>query len=354
MNIAQVIVVTSSVISILLYFIPKIRNGERVFSPFPGMIAIRFKISGKPSPMNKYDKMILNSFIILTLLGMLMGYWILLESLIPHSGGGVAIMPLIPGLTIPMELLLTLVWIIAISMVVHEYAHYWASIKQGISVKSAGIGWMLFFPIAFVEPNENEVLQRTPLERIRLYAAGPAANLVIAGLAILLLKSLTSPGIYIVGVEKGSPAWKAGIKPGDVILAVNGVKVKNLAELKKMIDGHSEIVVTILRGNSVLKLVVNKGKSKLIGVFVVPFRPSVWALSLFSPNTFVQLVNTAMWLNMINMGLGVINALPMFITDGGKIVLELRGRLKGFSTIIQTLTLLLFFMVLSRSLVMIG
>ncbi len=354
MNAAQLFVVLSSVLSILLYFVPKVREGEKLFSPFPGMVAIRFKVSGKPSTMNKYEKAILNSFIFMTLLGMIIGYWILIQSLVPTKGSAVSVVPLIPGLTIPAELLLTLIWIIGLSMVIHEYAHYWACVKQGIRVKSAGLGWMLFFPVAFVEPDENDVMRRTAVERIRLYAAGPAVNLVLAGIAILILKFLVSPGVYVVGVEEGSPAWKAGIRPGDVILAVNGIRVRNLSELRASIDDHSKLVLTILRGNRISKVIVNKGKSKLIGVFVVPFKPSRWIFSLFSPGIFVQLVNYAMWLNMINMGLGVINALPMFITDGGKILMELRGRLKGLSTALQMLTLMLFFMVLSRSLASLG
>lgn len=354
MNAAQLFVTLSSALSILLYFVPKVREGGKIFSPFPGMIAIRFKVSGKPSAMNKYDKVILNSFVFMTVLGMLIGYWILLQALVPSRGSAVSVVPLIPGLTIPAELLLTLVWVIALSMVVHEYAHYWACVKQGIRVRSAGLGWMLFFPIAFVEPDENDVMKKSQIERIRLYAAGPAANLVLAGIAILLIKLFTVPGIYVVGVEKNSPAFQAGIKPGDVILAVNGIKVTNLSELKASIDDHSKLVVTVLRYDRILKVIVYKGKSKLIGVFVVPFRPPSWALSIFNPSIFIQLIRSVMWLNMINLGLGVINALPMFITDGGKIMLELRGRLKGFSTVLQTLTLLLFFMVLSKSLVSLG
>ncbi len=354
MNAAQLFVITSSALSILLYFVPKVREGERFFSPFPGMVAIRFKVSGKPSTMNKYERAILNSFVFMTILGMIIGYWILLQSLMPTKGSAVSVVPLIPGLTIPAELLLTLIWIIGLSMVVHEYSHYWACVKQGIRVKSAGLGWMLFFPIAFVEPDENDVMRKSTVERIRLYAAGPAVNLVLAGISILVLKLLTAPGIYVVGVEEGSPAWKAGIRPGDVILAVNGVKVGSLKELRSLIDDHPKLVVTILRNNQILKVIVNKGKSKLIGVFVVPFRPPSWALSLFNPGIFVQLINSLMWLNMVNMGLGVINALPMFITDGGKILLEVRGRLRGFSTALQTLTLLMFFMVLSKSLASLG
>lgn len=61
-------------------------------------------------------------------------------------------------------------------------------------------------------------------------------------------------GIYVGGVNDGSAAAIAGIKEGDVITAINSVKVKTVAQLQEQVNRYrpgDKIQVTILRnGNS--------------------------------------------------------------------------------------------------------
>ena len=57
-------------------------------------------------------------------------------------------------------------------------------------------------------------------------------------------------GVLVVEVERNSTAWAYGIRPGDVIVAVNRVRVKNLEEMKKVVSsGGRAIVLNIQRGN---------------------------------------------------------------------------------------------------------
>lgn len=61
-------------------------------------------------------------------------------------------------------------------------------------------------------------------------------------------------GVLIAGVERGSPAWNAGLRPGDVITSVNRREVKSVAALRKLINKSRTLLLNIRRGNGALFL----------------------------------------------------------------------------------------------------
>ncbi|NPA85711.1 MAG: site-2 protease family protein [Crenarchaeota archaeon] len=338
-------------LSVLPYFSQTLRR--KLYVPFPGFVAVRFPVKGKPVYQESLTvKLFLDGTIVIMIILMVMGYTILIQTLVPRAGGGAAFVPLIPGVTIPLELLLSLLWIIAISVALHELFHYLASIWQGIRVKSAGVGLLFVFPVAFVEPDEQALLSAPARVRARIYSAGPAANAVLAALAILLVMNLVDKGIYVIKVEPGSPAWEAGIKPGDVILSVNGKEVKNLAELREAIASSPVLKIVLLRDGERVVVTVNKGDAELIGIYVLPWVPK-GPLASLPPDVALSTVQSLFWLQGINMGLAIINALPMIITDGGKLVMELKTRrgLAWVSDALQVFTIVLFLQALVKSIV---
>ncbi|MCS7004181.1 MAG: Do family serine endopeptidase [Cytophagales bacterium] len=63
-------------------------------------------------------------------------------------------------------------------------------------------------------------------------------------------------GVYVIEVGKGSGAENAGIKSGDVILGVNGIKVNNTSELQELIARQrpgDKVTITYRRDNKVLQ-----------------------------------------------------------------------------------------------------
>ena len=66
-------------------------------------------------------------------------------------------------------------------------------------------------------------------------------------------------GALVVGVMKGDPAEKAGVKQGDVIIEVDGVKIGNTKELLNT-------VAKLLPGNKVDIVVIRDGKEKTLTV----------------------------------------------------------------------------------------
>jgi Do/DeqQ family serine protease len=47
-------------------------------------------------------------------------------------------------------------------------------------------------------------------------------------------KGSRKPGVAVAGVERGSPAWSAGLRPGDVVVSVNRKDVDGVNDLKAM------------------------------------------------------------------------------------------------------------------------
>ncbi|MCL5888723.1 MAG: site-2 protease family protein [Candidatus Thermoplasmatota archaeon] len=92
----------------------------------------------------------------------------------------------------------------AISLVIHEMFHGIVARKHGIKVNSVGL---MFFVVpigAFVEPDEKEITETTPVIRRRIVGAGIAVNFVIGIICFLFLSLAmshaaiqTQPGAYV-------------------------------------------------------------------------------------------------------------------------------------------------------------
>ena len=70
-------------------------------------------------------------------------------------------------------------------------------------------------------------------------------------------------GVLLSGVLEGGPAAKGGIKPGDVLVAVNGNSTKDVRQLLNQIaqiGPGNEATLKILRKDKELELKVQTGK----------------------------------------------------------------------------------------------
>jgi serine protease DegQ len=86
-------------------------------------------------------------------------------------------------------------------------------------------------------------------------------------LSIELTESLGLPGntqgVLLSGVLEGGPAARGGVKPGDVLTAVNGYKTKDVTQLLNQIaqiGPGNEANLKILRKDKELVLKIQTGK----------------------------------------------------------------------------------------------
>ncbi len=64
-------------------------------------------------------------------------------------------------------------------------------------------------------------------------------------------------GVYVIDVLRGSPAWRSGLRKGDVITSVNRQTVKDVAIFLKFVNGKDEpLLLRILRGNAAAFIVI--------------------------------------------------------------------------------------------------
>ena len=80
---------------------------------------------------------------------------------------------------------------------------------------------------------------------------------------ITVPKSVTS-GIAISEVANGSPAYKAGLKKGDIIISLGGEDIKSLAEFRYQLYKHNvgeEVEVEYIRGDKKQKVKVKLSKN---------------------------------------------------------------------------------------------
>jgi len=81
------------------------------------------------------------------------------------------------------------------------------------------------------------------------------------------------PGLMIMEVLDGSLAERAGLRPHDIILTVNGQEVETIAQLGTILQSEPQVVMTIMRGHYtstvVLVLPIDGGPQQL-GALMVP------------------------------------------------------------------------------------
>jgi serine protease Do len=100
-----------------------------------------------------------------------------------------------------------------------------------------------------------------PREATKLAGGNPLAGATVANLSPALAEELSLSdalrGVIVTAVDRGSLAGRTGLRPGDMILAVNGTETKSVAALKTRLAATSgRWQIAIQRGDRVMSVVI--------------------------------------------------------------------------------------------------
>jgi regulator of sigma E protease len=192
--------------------------------------------------------------------------------------------------------------VLGIIIFVHELGHFLLAKKLGVGVLKFSLGFgpklvgrkigeteyqIAVFPLGgFVKPlgedpseelkeeDRHRSLWAQPIwKRALIFGAGSLFNLLLA-VAIFSTVNISvgipsTPPATIGEVSSGLPAEKAGLKKGDVVLSIDGVKVSKWEALAKIIRASKgkELLIKIKRNDEILEFRVTPQASKEKNMF---------------------------------------------------------------------------------------
>jgi Do/DeqQ family serine protease len=162
---------------------------------------------------------------------------------------------------------------VVISQVVDDSAASKAGLKtgdvisevNGKAVKSASamrnmVGLMRVgakMDITVIRDGETKSLVAYIEDEIEQSLAGEKINPRLAGAMLEGHEDAGNQFLVVADVSRGSPAWNASLRKGDLILSVNRAPVKTLGDLRKMVKpGDEQILFNVQRGQTALFILV--------------------------------------------------------------------------------------------------
>ena len=307
-----------------------------------------------------------------------------------------------------METLLAGLFVLTVVIAFHEFAHLVVARLNGVKVRrySIGFGPVLlkkrigetdycisliplggYVQLAGHQESAEACKDDDPKSlfdgksvgaRMAIVAAGPASNYLLAFVIFMSLCFFAGTPVItsrVMEVTPNSPAMKAGIHKGDMILAIDGTPVMTFNGVQSALDAH--------RGNSAVRFLIARGSQRLTLTAQIPLGPAgiafgdrvfkdphhpirsvrfgevtlynlnkmavvgfrdmfhgkVAARDAFSgPIAIVSLsgqmfrVSTyayLLWIGMISFAVGFMNFLPIPVVDGGYLALYLLEIVRG-------------------------
>ncbi|MCS7134819.1 MAG: site-2 protease family protein [Candidatus Aenigmarchaeota archaeon] len=256
-------------------------------------------------------------------------------------------------------------WIISVFVVMlaHEPMHALMARAEKVQIKSFGLLLFIILPGAFVEPNEKQLKRKNTISKLRIFAGGSFANLIVAGILFLLILGLSKllsiflvpSGVNYESLIEGSYAEKVGLT--GVIIRINEQEIKTIEDLSKVMQnikpGEKIIVETTTSVYEIQTIEDHETGRALIGIknpyieyTYASFLAKYGSVSKTTLITLQWIEGLIYWVFVLNLGVGIFNLFPLKPLDGG-LMLEavcehfFKEKGKKISNLISVLVLVL-------------
>lgn len=309
-----------------------------------------------PTRSNKHvGKKLHITFMVVTFIGIALFYLILvpeiikfIHSFINYVVGSTRLAPQPVMIPTPLlfqfqDLIPYFLIAICIAAVVHEFMHAFIALKEGVNIRSWGVGLLFFIPLAFVELDDNKFNSSSTKTKLNIVTAGIFGNAIVALISLSLLITINNVIPIFFGTPSSAieinsidcsicntslcPAKIFGLRSNTIIMSINNITIKSVNEVVRILQNSeigSNITLNICDYSGSCSLVVltlnaHKKENKSIPCIGISFNSVPVFISNNVPRRIIWLENLMFLISIItiiNFSLFVINAIPLFITDG--------------------------------------
>ncbi len=133
---------------------------------------------------------------------------------------------------------------LVVAIVIHEFSHGLMARHADVKVLSLGLTFWIIPMGAFMEPDEEKIMKIPAKDRTRMFAVGPASNLILAAICALIFSGLImgavgpandGDGIGISTVVMDSPAH-GNLTAGTIMVSFNGTAVMDYNDFSVVVQ----------------------------------------------------------------------------------------------------------------------
>ncbi len=110
--------------------------------------------------------------------------------------------------------------------------------------------------IEIIRGNERKTIRAVIGKPQRQQLAGKKLHVTLSGTVLATTQKRQIEGVIFEKIKTNSYAWRAGLRPGDIIVSANRYRVRNLDELKQVVDPRRPLLINIQRGGEAFFLVL--------------------------------------------------------------------------------------------------